>query len=658
MLNDRRQRVLNLLLSADRPLAAAEIGRGVGCPARSVRYDLIGVGDWVKRYGARLVAVTGIGYSLQGDLKKVGAALDQLAQNPQPVYEYILSPRERVRRLLLQLLADDQGKSLHALAERLGVGKSTVHSDLEAMGSWVSSRGLALERSHTGVRVTGLESLRRQAMAHLIAELADEGQLTMLMDGHPDSRPLLALLQPLLPNLDWQLVGHLVRAAEIPELGVTLAVMLSRLGAGYTLPFSPEQVEQAMGTPGWHKVQDLAVSLEQACKVRLPSTEMASLSLFLETMRAGGDHVVTEGDLAVARSLAGLVQSRLGVPLSQDQEFVMGLALHLRPIEHRLRRGLAVENPLLAEVKAKYPAALKAAEDVARVLEATWKTAVPPAEVGYVAIHIAAAIERARLFHHREPRALVVCGAGVGTAQLLATRLRGLVPGIAVGRITTAFHVKEALAADRYDLVITTCQLAPCGLPVVLVSPLLTDTDLSHIRRAMEQIQMRSGRGREPLLKDVLTQRTVALDLEAADWEEAVRVAGALLVDSGAAEERYVDAMIRTARELGPYIVLGPGFALPHARPEEGARQVALAMARLRQPVNFGHPDNDPVDLVFALAAVDHETHLTALMQLSELLGNEEAVAALRAAPDVDTVLRLVDAISVSAEPVKGESRA
>lgn len=160
-------------------------------------------------------------------------------------------------------------------------------------------------------------------------------------------------------------------------------------------------------------------------------------------------------------------------------------------------------------------------------------------------------------------------------------------------------------------------------------------------------------KGRDAVLKEVLGPENIALDVEAADWQEAVRAAGTLLVKSGQAETQYVDAMIRNAKELGPYIVIGPGFALPHARPEDGVKALGISMVRLRRPVNFGHKENDPVDLVFALAAVDHEMHLKALMQLSELLGSEEAVQQLRSAPNVAAVVSLIDQVSAD-HPAEG----
>lgn len=660
MLNERRERLLRLLLTACRPLPSAEIGRLLGYPARSVRYDLEILSDWVADHGAKLVSTAGVGYHLEGDLAKLREHLDRLMAGGAPPGLYIPSPRERVRRLLLMLLSDEAPQRLGVLADRLGVGKSTVHTDLATVESWASRRGLALVRSHAGICLRGAEAHWRRATVDLIGELADEAQLALLLEEHPDAAPLQALLRPLVPHVSWGRLGDLLRDFGVPELSTYVAVMLSRLQAGHTLSFSPGHISQALASPCGREAEAICRALEDRFGVRIPRTEVAGLALQLEAMRtlaaAPEKSIVTPADLELAEQMAILVETRLGIGLRHDQEFLMGLALHLRPIAERLRRGEVVENPLLDEVRAKYPAACLAAQDVGRALSAIWGLPVPEPEVGYLAIHIAAALEREKLRRRPVPRALIVCSSGVGTSALLLTRIRSLLPEIQPGRVVSAFRVREVLAEDPHDLVIATCRVPPCGLPVVRVSPLLGDDDVARVRRTVATLQSEAWRGRQPVLSDLLTAETIALDVEAQTWEEAIRAGGDLLVKAGRVEPRYVDAMVRTAREYGAYIVLGPGFALPHARPDDGVLRLGMSLVRLRNPVPFGHPDNDPVRLVVCLGAIDNETHLKALMELSELLGDPKSVEALLSAPDVEAVLRLIRSVSPpSAESTEGE---
>jgi PTS system ascorbate-specific IIA component len=110
-------------------------------------------------------------------------------------------------------------------------------------------------------------------------------------------------------------------------------------------------------------------------------------------------------------------------------------------------------------------------------------------------------------------------------------------------------------------------------------------------------------------------------DVEAVDWQDAVRAAVAPLISLGAAEQRYVDACVASVEQHGPYIVLAPGLALAHARPEDGGLAVGVAVTRLARPVEFGHADNDPVDLVIAFASPDADAHVAALSTLARALG-------------------------------------
>ena len=119
----------------------------------------------------------------------------------------------------------------------------------------------------------------------------------------------------------------------------------------------------------------------------------------------------------------------------------------------------------------------------------------------------------------------------------------------------------------------------------------------------------------------------------AADWREAIRAACAPLVEQGAATATYPDRCVATVEEHGPYIVLAPGIALAHARPDDGATALGVAAVTLAEPVAFGHDDNDPVDVVFAFGSPDTHQHVGLLSSLAGAL--ERGLAdRLRAADD------------------------
>ncbi|MDX3853721.1 PTS sugar transporter subunit IIA [Streptomyces sp. AK02-01A] len=134
-------------------------------------------------------------------------------------------------------------------------------------------------------------------------------------------------------------------------------------------------------------------------------------------------------------------------------------------------------------------------------------------------------------------------------------------------------------------------------------------------------------------LTDLLPAEAVRLDVRAADWRAAIRIAGDLMVATGVTTDDYTAEMIANVEENGPYIVIAPGLAFAHSRPSPAVLRTGMSWVRLAEPVEFGHESNDPVELVVALAAEDSGAHTSAMASLARLLGDPGTAAALAAAP-------------------------
>ena len=135
-------------------------------------------------------------------------------------------------------------------------------------------------------------------------------------------------------------------------------------------------------------------------------------------------------------------------------------------------------------------------------------------------------------------------------------------------------------------------------------------------------------------LASMISEKTARAKVSVESWEAAVDHVGTLLVDANKIRPEYVAAMKRVFKEIGPYAVLAPGIVLLHARPEDGVLEACLGLITLAEPVPFGHSENDPVDLVFALGAVDKSAHISALQQLAGMLGNPQKLKEIRSAQD------------------------
>lgn len=146
------------------------------------------------------------------------------------------------------------------------------------------------------------------------------------------------------------------------------------------------------------------------------------------------------------------------------------------------------------------------------------------------------------------------------------------------------------------------------------------------------------------MLSDVLKKKYIKLNVECSDWVEAVRAAGEVLITNEVITNEYVEEAIKGVKELGPYIVITKGVALPHATNKVGVNKTGISLITLKNPVEFGNKDNDPVYYIFMLATTDMESHLSALSNLSELLGKQEFFEIMKNAQDSQSVIDYIKA--------------
>ncbi|EJL6479079.1 TPA: PTS sugar transporter subunit IIA [Vibrio cholerae] len=144
------------------------------------------------------------------------------------------------------------------------------------------------------------------------------------------------------------------------------------------------------------------------------------------------------------------------------------------------------------------------------------------------------------------------------------------------------------------------------------------------------------------MLSELITSDVIRIYPNAADWKDAVQKSCQALIDNGAVEPCYVDAIFHSHEELGPYYVVGPSMAMPHARPEDGVNRLSLAITVIQQGVHFDSEGNDPVKMLVTLAATDSESHVGAIAQLAELFMNEEHVEQICHAQTIEDVLAVI----------------
>ena len=147
------------------------------------------------------------------------------------------------------------------------------------------------------------------------------------------------------------------------------------------------------------------------------------------------------------------------------------------------------------------------------------------------------------------------------------------------------------------------------------------------------------------MILDLLKKKTIAVNIKAADWKEVVDETGKLLLEADQIKEKYIEAMKQSIIENGPYVVIGKGIALLHARPEDGVKENCLSLITLEEPVEFGNKNNDPVKIAFAFGTVDNDKHVKTISELSAVLMEESAVDKIAEMGSAEEILKYIEDI-------------
>lgn len=135
----------------------------------------------------------------------------------------------------------------------------------------------------------------------------------------------------------------------------------------------------------------------------------------------------------------------------------------------------------------------------------------------------------------------------------------------------------------------------------------------------------------------------IQVNVEADSWEEAVNKAVQPLVKHNKVTDQYPKRIIEIAKETGPYIVIAPHVALPHASSKDGVLEDAIGLTILKEPVEFGNKANDPVKYLFTLSSVKPEGHLDQMAALVNVLQKKNLYQQLDQADDPQQVDEIVN---------------
>lgn len=569
MLSKRQIEILELMEHVDE-YTGEQIAGMLGVTARTVRADMRVLSRTVSSFGAAIDSKRGKGYRL--------IVYDPKAFNRMKLETQEMEDQsDRIGKLALLLLQRKTFLKLEEAAETLYVSESTVKNDLRVLKKDLESRGLeVITKPRYGIRVIGSERQLRNVYRSFL-------EADAILPGLKDKRyqELRELVVSVLKEED-----TLVTDIGVDNLVIHIWIASERMDAGLVADISESDKEAITRSKEYQVAEKLAESVGIVLGVDLPKDEIVYMTMHLLGAKSVSyeekgvedfTKLVDSHVMEISTELLRIVDDHMQLSLSKDNELLCGIALHLKPALNRFKYGLTIRNPMLSEIKQAYPEAFDASVLMGKKLQELTDVAINQDELGYLALHVGAAMER-QGSQRVKKRALVVCATGIASSQLLYYKLRARFSGRMEVAGTCSAADLQRRSLEDIDLIISTVPLpSTLSTPIVNVHTLLRESDAGQIERILtDRKQTLSAyiRADHIFLQQTFTKRDDVLQFLVAEMENRFAVPSNLL------------ALIKEREEMAPTFQENL-VAVPHPIYPVMDEPVVL-LCTLQQPIDWG----------------------------------------------------------------------
>ena len=488
VLTSRQVRTVEWLLAQTEPRSVEAAASDLRLSPRVVRSGLDGVTRWLAAREIELVRKRGVGIWLDGTPEAIAAVRGELGETKTVVR--VSTPSERRQLLRLDLLSHaPESRTLPELTAMLDVSATSTRRDIDAIEDWFEFQGLFLVRRGGDVGVVGNEQAIRKSMVKLLLEAVPVSYLRNPSEAGAD--PAIAVgIRAFLDRVPLAECRRIIVEAGLADAGggwlaADLGITAMRLREGRALTMEGGALRSMQDHPVWETAAAMGEAIERDLGIRFADAEVAGLTELLLGIAALAEPTVQEPDPGIDelldRCLA--IATELHPGLDSDEELREGLRGHIGRLRVRIRYGLPVHNPLLAEVARRFPDAHEVAMRITNIVAEHDGEPLTEDEAGFITMYLSGALERRRL--RPRVRAVVVCPAGMATAWILVNRIQSEFPELDLVDVLAA----QAIAPDQpvdADLVISTIPLELSqDTAVVVVSPFLGPADVRSIAAAL-----------------------------------------------------------------------------------------------------------------------------------------------------------------------------
>ena len=506
----RIQQILKILLSSGGPVSKQEIADELGVSKRTVQREFEYLELCIRKYHLGLENHKGKGVEIRGNVEDIDRLRENLGGE---TYPDAADRDGRRRRLLFELLRDRTPRKLFYYSQLLGVSEATAGSDMDALCPWLEESHLGIvRRPGYGVILEGDERDYRDAMRRFIEETAGRSDAYSSGDitGEIFAEALLDAadsgIYSLLEGDTVRRVDKVLRELNEPKvlqladsayagLVIHISIVIERLRQGAALKSIPPE----MGNLEFWDDYDLAVrileAMEKEFEITIPRGELSYVLLHIRgaKMAYTGEEMEFPADmgddklLPMIDRMIDVYDKSIANELKEDEEFLRGLLVHLRPVLIRLSTGLRIHNPILEDIKQEYADIFESCRRASYVITQETGYEVNEEEVGFLAMHFGAAQERVRenkLFT-RKVNIGIVCASGFGVARLMMTRLKDKLGNRAILKAYGKGEINKYVISGT-DFFVSTMNLDQLPVDYLQVSPLIPPKDLVKIEYKLE----------------------------------------------------------------------------------------------------------------------------------------------------------------------------
>jgi len=249
------------------------------------------------------------------------------------------------------------------------------------------------------------------------------------------------------------------------------------------------------------------------------------------------------------------------------------------------------------------------------------------------------------------------CDAGMGSSAMGASVLRNKIKAAGFPDVKVT-NSAIANLSDTYDVVITHQDLTERAKPATASAVHVSVDNFMNSPRYDEIVELVKSSNTEgtadaaaaPVAaaaapaaaeaappSDILVADSVILNGTATTRDAAIDEAGRLLLDRGAVDSGYIDAMHEREESVSTY--MGSFLAIPHGTNAAKDHIMKSAVSVIRYPNGIDWNGKE-VKFVVGVAGINNE-HLQILSSIAKVFTNKAQVAQLEAATTVDEVLEL-----------------